>query len=88
VCEETEAEAAALGGPPTALSANRLRAACVHVNREGADIAREAYLLAGTTALRDGTLQRCFRDLHAGVQHFFASNSATVDWAKGLLEPR
>ena len=50
-----------------------------------ADIARQAYLLAGTEALRDGPLQRAFRDLHAGAQHFFASNAASIDWARGLL---
>jgi alkylation response protein AidB-like acyl-CoA dehydrogenase len=85
VCAQAEAEAAARGGPPEALTADRLRQACVHVNREGADIAREAYLLAGTAALREGPLQRCFRDLHAGAQHFFASSSASIDWARGLL---
>ncbi len=85
VCAAVEAEAAERGGPPEALSADRLRQACVHVNREGADIAREAYLLAGTCALRDGPLQRCFRDLHAGAQHFFASDAASIDWARGLL---
>jgi indole-3-acetate monooxygenase len=62
-----------------------VRQACVHANREAADIGREAYLLAGTTALRDGPVQRCFRDLHAGAQHFFASNAASIDFARGLL---
>jgi len=85
VCAEIEAEAAERGGPPEVLTANRLRQACVHVNSEGAEIAREADLLAGTAALRDGPLQRCFRDAHAGAQHFFASIAASVDWARGLL---
>ncbi len=49
------------------------------------DIARQAYLLAGTTALRAGPVQRCFRDLHAGAQHFFASPSVAVDLARTLL---
>lgn len=68
-------------------TANLLRQACVHINRGGADIAREAYLLAGTRALRDGPLQRAFRDLHAGSQHFFASPASTIDLARSLLEP-
>ena len=85
VCESVEAEAAERGGPPEPLSADRLRQACVFVNREGADIARECYLLAGTVALRDGPLQRCFRDAHAGAQHFFASTAASLDFARGLL---
>ena len=62
-----------------------VRQATVHVTQEGAEIVRQAYLLAGTTALRDGPLQRCFRDIHAGSQHFFASPASTLDFARDLL---
>lgn len=62
-----------------------VRQATVHVTQEGADLARQAYLLAGTTALREGVLQRCFRDLHAGSQHFFASPVSTLDFARDLV---
>ncbi|WCO68266.1 acyl-CoA dehydrogenase family protein [Iamia majanohamensis] len=62
-----------------------LREAARHVNQGGADIARQAYLLAGTTALRDGPIQRGFRDLHAGAQHFFASPSVAADLARVVL---
>ena len=48
----------------------------MHVTREGADIVREAYLLGGTSALRDGPLQRCFRDIHAAGQHFMMSQTS------------
>ena len=61
---------------------NAVRQATVHVTQEGADIVRQAYLLAGTSALRDGPLQRCFRDIHAGSQHFFASPASTLDYAR------
>lgn len=64
----------------------QVRQATVFVTQEGADICREAYLLAGTTALRDGALQRCFRDIHAGSQHFFASPASTVEFARGLMD--
>jgi alkylation response protein AidB-like acyl-CoA dehydrogenase len=64
---------------------NAVRQATVHVTQEGADIVREAYLLAGTTALRAGPLQRCFRDIHAGSQHFFASPASTLDHARDLM---
>jgi alkylation response protein AidB-like acyl-CoA dehydrogenase len=84
-CEEAEAEAAREGAV-SMLTANLLREACRHVNQGGADIARQAYLLAGTRALRDGPIQRCFRDLHAGSQHFFAGPSAAIDLATSLLE--
>ena len=64
---------------------NRVRQATVHITQEGADIVRQAYLLAGTTALRAGALQRCFRDIHAGSQHFFASPASTLDYARDLM---
>jgi alkylation response protein AidB-like acyl-CoA dehydrogenase len=64
---------------------NAARQATVHVTQEGADIVREAYLLAGTTALRAGPLQRAFRDLHAGSQHFFAGPPSTLDFARDLM---
>ncbi len=79
------AEEGALAGEIDDAVSTRARQATVHVTREGADIVREVYMLAGTTALRDGALQRCFRDLHAGSQHFFASNFATLDMARDLL---
>jgi alkylation response protein AidB-like acyl-CoA dehydrogenase len=65
---------------------NAVRQATVFATQQGADVARNAYLLAGTTALRDGPLQRAFRDLHAGTQHFFASPAATQDFARDLLD--
>jgi len=64
---------------------DEVRQATVHVTQEAADVVREAYLLAGTSALRDGPLQRCFRDIHAGSQHFFASPASTLAFARGLL---
>jgi alkylation response protein AidB-like acyl-CoA dehydrogenase len=62
-----------------------LRQAVVHVTQDGADVVRQAYLLAGTTALRAGPLQRCFRDVHAASQHFVASPGPTLEYAQGLL---
>jgi alkylation response protein AidB-like acyl-CoA dehydrogenase len=83
---DAEAEAAR-DGAVSDVTANLMREACRHVNQGGADIARQAYLLAGTKALRDGPLQRGFRDLHAGSQHFFASPSAAIDLTRSLLAP-
>lgn len=85
VCESAEAECERLGGPPSALTADLLRQACVHVNKEAVQVAQAAYSLAGTRALREGPLQRCFRDLHAGAQHYFASDLPSVDFARTLL---
>jgi alkylation response protein AidB-like acyl-CoA dehydrogenase len=80
-----EAERGALAGEIDPAACTRARQATVHVTQEGADIVREAYLLAGTSALRDGPLQRCFRDLHAGSQHFFAGDFTTLEMARDVL---
>ncbi|MCB1262629.1 MAG: hypothetical protein KDB33_19875, partial [Acidimicrobiales bacterium] len=85
VCADAEEEAR-LHGAVSLTTANLVREACRHVNQEGADIARQLYLLCGTRALREGPIQRCFRDLHAGSQHFFASPAAAVDLARALLD--
>ena len=66
-------------------TSNLVRQSTVHVTQEGADIVRHAYLLAGTTGLRSGPLQRCFRDIHAGSQHFFASPVSTLDFGRDLM---
>ncbi len=68
--------------PRTVLDA---RQAVVHVTQDGAAIAREIYLLAGTSALREGPLQRFFRDLHAASQHFVAGSSPTLELAQYML---
>ncbi len=85
VCEEAEAECDSRGDFVSVPTANLVRQACVHANRDSVEIAREAYSLAGTSALRDGILQQCFRDLHAGGQHYFASDAPSVEWARGLV---
>lgn len=46
-----------------------LRLALSHVTWTLASVADFAYRNAGTSALRDGTMQRLFRDVHAGTQH-------------------
>jgi alkylation response protein AidB-like acyl-CoA dehydrogenase len=74
-------------GGVSELAANLVREAARYVNQTGADVARQAYLLAGTKALRDGPMQRGFRDLHAGSQHFFASPTAALDFSRTLLAP-
>ena len=61
------------------------RQATVHATQDGADVIRQAYLLAGTDALRAGRLQTCFRDIHAGSQHFFAGELASVELGRLLL---
>jgi alkylation response protein AidB-like acyl-CoA dehydrogenase len=83
-CTAAEAEATR-DGAISAFTASLLREACRKVNQDGADIARQAYLLAGTRALRDGPIQEGFRDLHAGSQHYFASPAGAIEFATSLL---
>lgn len=63
------------------------RQSTVHATQDGADVVRQAYLLAGTDALRAGPLQRCFRDMHAATQHFFAGDFASLEAGRALLSP-
>ena len=63
----------------------RVRQATVHVTREAVDIVHQAYLLAGTSSLRESALQRCFRDIHAASQHYFASPAATLEMARRIV---
>ncbi len=50
-----------------------IRLAMTHVTWAAHQVATFAYKAAGTTALRAGTLQRLFRDMHAGSQHMIVS---------------
>jgi len=50
-----------------------IRLAMTHVTWAAHQVANFAYETAGTTALRAGTLQRLFRDMHAGTQHMIVS---------------
>ncbi len=50
-----------------------IRLGIAHVTWAAHDVAMFVYASAGTTGLRAGTIQRLFRDMHAGTQHVVAS---------------
>jgi alkylation response protein AidB-like acyl-CoA dehydrogenase len=50
-----------------------IRSAMIHVTAASQEVARFVYQSAGTQGLRAGTVQRLFRDMHAGTQHIIAS---------------
>jgi alkylation response protein AidB-like acyl-CoA dehydrogenase len=82
----SEAEAAAVrDGAPTLVLAQRMRQATTYATRVAADAARFAYTWAGSSGLRPGALQRCFRDIHAGTQHVFVDNNTLTAYAQVLL---
>jgi indole-3-acetate monooxygenase len=61
------------GGPVTVRQGTLIRLAMAHVTWAAHDVAAFVYGAAGTTGLRAGTIQRLFRDMHAGTQHVVAS---------------
>src|SRR5262245_30364067 len=61
------------GDQPTLRQQTLLRLAMVHVTWAAHETAMFVYKSAGTTGLRAGTIQRLFRDMHAGTQHLVAS---------------
>jgi alkylation response protein AidB-like acyl-CoA dehydrogenase len=58
------------GDPMTAEQNNLTRLALQHTTWTVEEVCMFVYTAAATTALRAGTLQRFFRDMHAGTQHF------------------
>jgi hypothetical protein len=46
-----------------------MRLAMANITWSCHDVADFVYTSAGTVALRSGTIQRLFRDMHAGTQH-------------------
>ena len=50
-----------------------IRLAMAHATWSAHEVAMFAYASAGTVALRASTLQRLFRDMHAGIQHVTSS---------------
>jgi alkylation response protein AidB-like acyl-CoA dehydrogenase len=81
------AETVALaGGAPSLVQQQRIRQAATYATRVAADAARFAYTWAGASALRNGsTLQRCFRDIHAGTQHVYVDNNTLTAYTQALL---
>ena len=69
---EIEATLAA-GDSPSTIQHTLIRLALTNSTRSLREIATFAYLAGGTTSLRAGTIQRLFRDVHAGTQHITSS---------------
>jgi alkylation response protein AidB-like acyl-CoA dehydrogenase len=57
------------GTPLTVRQNTLLRLALANITWACHDVSEFAYTAAGTIALRSGTMQRLFRDMHAGTQH-------------------
>ena len=55
------------------------------LTQEGLAVVRTLYEWCGTEALRDGPLQRCFRDMHGGSQHVLVGDRNPHEYADLLL---
>ncbi len=84
-----EAEVAA-GGELTAKLRADMRVAAVFATDTARECAEWAHLVAGTTAIREGSrLERAFRDVYTGTQHAFISEKVAIDAAQvwlGVIE--
>jgi alkylation response protein AidB-like acyl-CoA dehydrogenase len=61
------------GGTLSTRQHSLLRLAMAHVTWASHEAATFVYRASGTSALRAGTVQRLFRDMHAGTQHILVS---------------
>lgn len=60
------------------------RLALNHVTSAVAEICTFAYTMGGGVALRESALQRCFRDIYAGTQHFLTTPTILRECGKEL----
>jgi alkylation response protein AidB-like acyl-CoA dehydrogenase len=72
------------GDPPATRQITSIRLALNHATSEIADMCAWAYRTAGGYALRESALQRCFRDVHAGTQHFLVSPTVLQECGREL----
>jgi hypothetical protein len=73
------------GGEPDTRQITLARLALNYATSAVAEVCAFAYHYGGGVALRDGVLQRCFRDMHAGTQHATTSTGILRECARELL---
>jgi alkylation response protein AidB-like acyl-CoA dehydrogenase len=62
------------GGEGLSVDQNtNIRLGTIHVTQAAHEVTKFVYASSGTTGLREGTIQRYFRDMHAGTQHVIPS---------------
>ena len=62
-----------------------VRLALANITKSLHEVANFVYLAGGTTALRDGTIQRLYRDVHAGTQHVTSSPAVWQNCGRELV---
>ena len=61
-----------------------VRLALNHVTTAASEVCGWAYRTGGGYALRSSVLQRCFRDMEAGAQHFLTSTHVLKECGREL----
>jgi alkylation response protein AidB-like acyl-CoA dehydrogenase len=74
------------GDEPNTRQITLARLALNYATSAIAEVCAFAYHYGGGIALRDGILQRCFRDMHAGIQHATTSTGILRECARELLD--
>ncbi len=78
-------QAAEAGSGRDPALATHVKQSATLLTQEGMALIRSLYEWCGTEALRDGPLQRCFRDIHAGSQHVLVGDRNPQEYADLLL---
>jgi alkylation response protein AidB-like acyl-CoA dehydrogenase len=73
------------GEPMSTRQVSLVRLALNHATSTVAGLGKMAYLYGGGTSLRPGVLQRCFRDIFTGTQHFSTAPNVLRDVTSELL---
>ena len=77
----TAEQAAEAGSGRDPVLATNVKQSATLLTQEGLALVRSLYEWCGTEALRDGPLQRCFRDMHAGSQHVLVGDRNPQEFA-------
>jgi indole-3-acetate monooxygenase len=62
-----------------------VRLSLAHITKALHEVANFVYLAGGTTSLRHGTIQRFYRDVHAGTQHVTSSPNVWQTCGRELM---
>ena len=77
----TAEQAAEAGSGRDPVLATYVKQSATLLTQEGLALVRSLYEWCGTEALRNGPLQRCFRDMHAGSQHVLVGDRNPHEFA-------
>lgn len=72
------------GDPPSTRQYTLIRLALQHGTSEIVELCTWAFKMAGGVALREGVVQRCFRDAYAAMQHFIVSPTMLQECGREL----